>query len=85
MEVLLAVAGTCWWVACAIILGKYGKEANDAKTPHEDARNTVIVLSWIEVGLFGLTVLIALITAVNCLRKCLCCCCKDDSDDKSRV
>mmetsp|Transcript_33685 Transcript_33685/g.60819 ORF Transcript_33685/g.60819 Transcript_33685/m.60819 type:complete len:186 (-) Transcript_33685:394-951(-) len=83
IELLFAGLGTAWWVAASIVFTKYGKTANNDNWPYKDARNTVIVLSWLEAVFFGIIVLYGVLKALCSI--CSCCCGGASEKDKGHA
>lgn len=66
--------GTAWWLVAALIL-RANQNKQPSGLPQDQWQNTVVVLFWAMVGLFGLQALMALCGVWGQLTSCLCCCC----------
>jgi hypothetical protein len=54
---IVAIFGVIWWAIAGGVLTDGVTDANSAGLPEEGWRNTVYILTWCEVGLFGLIVI----------------------------
>eukprot|EP00877_Chromochloris_zofingiensis_P006490 jgi/Chrzof1/2094/Cz11g02160.t1 len=80
LDTAFAGVGTAWWIAAALVFTKYG-QASPQDLPNVNWRNSIYIISWAEVGLFGLMLLTCLATL---LARCFGCC-RDDRDGSKFV
>jgi hypothetical protein len=72
MDAVFTVLAAAWWLAAGFILAAQAKSANEAQPtiPGQEWRTTIVLLSWITSGLFGVLFLVHLgRIGVSCCRK----------------
>lgn len=72
MDAVFCVLAAAWWLAAGFITAAQAKGANEARPtiPGKEWRTTIVLLSWITSGLFGLLFMVHLgRIGVSCCRK----------------
>lgn len=65
IEVLVLGFGLLWWIPAAATTNIYGRRSDDRGLPEKGARTAVWSLSWAEVALFAIALIV---TVADCLR-----------------
>lgn len=70
-EFILALFGTLWWLAAAIVFTTEGTRATDASVPQHGWRLAVWILCWIQFVIFAFITLLYLVRGLS--KICSCC------------
>ncbi len=63
LDFIFSAAACAWWAAASLVFGKYATEANKAELPEAEWRGWIIIVAWVQAGLF---VIIAGISLIRC-------------------
>mmetsp|Transcript_19629 Transcript_19629/g.43337 ORF Transcript_19629/g.43337 Transcript_19629/m.43337 type:complete len:183 (-) Transcript_19629:235-783(-) len=83
LETIFNGFAAVWWVIAALIFSAYVSEANDNNYFNDQARDwriSIVVLAWVNFGLF--TFIFCVYLGKMVAKICKCCGCCDDDDDK---
>ena len=58
MSVIITLGTAIWWAAAAIVFTRFLSEADAAAVPASSWREAVCILSWVEAGLWGLSLIV---------------------------
>lgn len=61
LDFIFSGAACAWWAAASLVFGKYATQANDKGLPEAQWRGWIIIVSWVQAGLFILIAGVSLI------------------------